>query len=100
MLIAKQYKIFALLFSEVLSQISLTFKNCCIPGLNSNISNNTSALIPRLVAYASPYSSKWISRVTNAGAYTYAEFQLADTRLDKRRPDTAANERQIHKTEK
>jgi len=52
MLTAKQCKIFALLFSEVLSQISLTFKNRCIPGLYSNISNNTSALLARLVVYA------------------------------------------------
>jgi hypothetical protein len=51
-LIAKQCKIFALLFSEVLSQISLTFKNCCIPGLYSNASNKTSALLARLVVYA------------------------------------------------
>jgi len=52
MLLVKQCKIFALLFSEVLSQTSLTFKNCCIPGLYSNISNNTSALLARLVVYA------------------------------------------------
>jgi len=52
MLTAKQCKIFALLFSEVLSHISLTFKNCCIPGLYANISNNNSALLARLVVYA------------------------------------------------
>jgi len=52
MLTAKQCKILVLLFSEVLSQISLTFKNCCIPGLYSNISNNTSALLGRLAVYA------------------------------------------------
>ena len=52
MLKTKQCNIFALLFSEVLSQISLIFKNRCIPGLYSNIYNNTYALLARLVVYA------------------------------------------------
>jgi hypothetical protein len=57
-------------------------------------------VLARRVVTAYLTVAKCISRVADVGAYSYGEFQFADTRKDKLVLDTTANERQIHKTEK
>jgi hypothetical protein len=86
-------------FPKSYQRATSTFKNCCIPGLYSNISNNTSALLASCVVYADLTVPSVYRTLQTLGAYGYAKFQFADARKDKLSPDTAANERQIHKTE-